>query len=172
MKKAIKRGFIPVITQFDSKNEKLNKHVKKIRKCNSGATMIFLKDHLTWSVGTSQGKGTEIHLLDSLFNRFSKTVKIDIEAKFIPEYQTQNVMGVVKGTKFPDSLIIFCGHYDHLGKMGESTFYGANDNASGIAMLIDMATYFASNPQKYSVAFLKDLQGNNHRLQQDQKQHH
>jgi hypothetical protein len=154
VKIAIKRGYVPVISQYDSKNEKVVEHIKEIRKCNSNATLIFLKDHLTWSVGTSQSKGTEIQLLDSLFNRFSKSVKIDIEAKFISDYESQNVMGVVKGTEYPDSLIIFCGHYDHLGKMGESTFYGANDNASGIAMLIDMASYFASNPQKYSVAFI------------------
>ena len=60
----------------------------------------------------------------------------------------------MEGLEAPDSFIIFCGHYDHLGKMGEATFYGANDNASGIAMLLDMASYFTKNPQKYSIAFI------------------
>ena len=154
VKKAVKRGYVPVICQYNAKDEKLSKHIKNIRKCNAEATLIFLKDHLTWGVGTSQSKGTEIHLIDSLFDRFSKSVSLNIEAKFIQNYESQNVMGIVKGTKYPDSLIIFCGHYDHLGKMGESTFYGANDNASGIAMLLDMASYFAMNPQKYSIAFV------------------
>ncbi|MDB9883227.1 M28 family metallopeptidase, partial [Bacteroidia bacterium] len=36
----------------------------------------------------------------------------------------------------------------------EATFYGANDNASGIAMLLDMASYFVKHPQNYSIAFI------------------
>ena len=38
--------------------------------------------------------------------------------------------------------------------MGEAIFYGANDNASGIAILIDMASYFKNNPQQYSIVFV------------------
>ena len=50
---------------------------------------------------------------------------------------------------------MLCGHYDHLGGMGREVYFpGANDNASGIAMMLDMVHYFKANPPKYSVAFI------------------
>ena len=154
VKKAVKKGFVPVICNFDHKYNKLAKNVEKIRECNEEAILVFLKDKLTWSVSRHQAKRTEIWLLDSVFDKFAKDMSITVEAKFKENYNSQNVIGYVEGTEAPDSFIIFCGHYDHLGKMGEATFYGANDNASGIAMLLDMASYFVINPQKYSVAFI------------------
>jgi hypothetical protein len=154
VKKAVKKGMIPVIPLFDQKNEKHKKAVEEIEQCSKLDVIIYLTKKLTWGVGRNQSKTTEIQLIDSVFDKFAKEIDIDIEANLVHNYKTQNVMGFVPGTRYKDSLIIFCGHYDHLGKMGDATFYGANDNASGIAMLLDMAKYFASNPQKYSVAFI------------------
>ena len=79
---------------------------------------------------------------------------INITSIFVSSYESNNVVGYVEGIEYPDSFIILCGHYDHLGKMGDAIFYGANDNASGIAMLLDLASYFSEHPQKYSVAFI------------------
>ena len=39
--------------------------------------------------------------------------------------------------------------------MGANTYFpGANDNASGVAMLLDMATYYAQSPPKKSVLLI------------------
>ena len=154
VKKAIKKGFLPVIGKYDRNNKKIVANIEEIKKCNAKSTLAFLKDNLTWSVSRTQDKGCEIWFLDSTFNKFSEEVYFNIEAKFIEKYKSQNVVGMVKGTEVPDSFIIFCGHYDHLGMMGDAIYYGANDNASGIAMLLDMANYFKANPQKYSVVFI------------------
>lgn len=154
VKKAVKRGYIPVIASFDMKDKATAMKVEMIKKSNQGETLLFLKDHLTWSVARNQTKGAEIWLLDTLFDRYAKRIKVEIEARFIESYTSQNVAGYVKGTEFPDSVVIFCGHYDHLGQMGNAIFYGANDNASGISMLLDMADYFSRNPQKYTIAFI------------------
>ena len=154
VKKAVKRGYIPVISSYNAKDETTAKNIALIQKCTGNATMVFLKESLTWSVGREQTKNGEIWLLESSFDRMAKTLTVEIQSEFIKDYTTQNVYGYVEGTEFPDSIIIFCGHYDHLGKMGDATFYGANDNASGISMLIDMAGYFAKNPQRYTVAFI------------------
>lgn len=154
IKRAVKRGYIPVISNYDAKDEVTANNIAEIRKCAGNATMVFLKENLTWSVGRGQTKNGEIWLLESSFDRMAKTMSIDIESNLIKDYPTQNVYGYVEGTQYPDSIIIFCGHYDHLGKMGDATFYGANDNASGISILIDMAAYFAEHPQKYSIVFI------------------
>jgi hypothetical protein len=67
--------------------------------------------------------------------------------------QGKNVVGWVKGTKYPDKFIVVSGHYDHLGKRGNNTFYGADDNASGAACVVALAKYFKKNPLPYSVVF-------------------
>ena len=152
--KAIKRGYVPVISSFDKKDLVLKKTISEIQKLSDKGPIIFLKDKLSWSVSTTQSKGVEIWMLDSVFNRFSKDIHINITSIFVSSYESNNVVGYVEGIEYPDSFIILCGHYDHLGKMGDAIFYGANDNASGIAMLLDLASYFSEHPQKYSVAFI------------------
>jgi len=152
--KAIKRGYVPVISDFDKKDQALKKTISEIQKLSDKGPIIFLKDKLSWSVSTTQSKGVEIWMLDSVFNQFSKDIHINITSIFVSSYESNNVVGYVEGIEYPDSFIILCGHYDHLGKMGDAIFYGANDNASGIAMLLDLASYFSEHPQKYSVAFI------------------
>ncbi|MGB1037907.1 MAG: M28 family metallopeptidase [Bacteroidia bacterium] len=154
VKKALRKGFLPVISTYDSKDKVAAENIQKIKECNNGKTLVYLKDHLTWSVARNQVKGADIWLLTSSFDKFSKIIEINIESELIRDYTSQNVLGYVKGTEYPDSVVIFCGHYDHLGMMGRAVFHGANDNASGIAMLLDMADYFVNNPQKYSIAFI------------------
>jgi len=68
---------------------------------------------------------------------------------------TQNVVAVLPGKSVPDSLIILTAHYDHLGSIGDSIYFpGANDNASGVAMLLALARYFREHPLRYSILFI------------------
>ncbi len=154
VKSAIKKGFIPVLCSYEATNKVLAENAAKIKKSLSGAVFIQLKSSLTWSVATSQSKNTEIELLDSMFDRYSSEISVSIKAVFMNDYVSQNVIGYVPGLEKPDSFIILCAHYDHLGKMGNVTFYGANDNASGIATMLDLATYFVNHPQRYSILFI------------------
>jgi hypothetical protein len=64
-----------------------------------------------------------------------------------------NVIGFVKGNTRPDSFIVISAHYDHLGKVGDSIYYGASDNASGVACVLAMASYFNKHPQRCSLVF-------------------
>lgn len=85
------------------------------------------------------------------------SVDVNIDAKFIKNYKSQNVLGYVKGSQYPDSFIVFTAHYDHLGCMGKNVYFpGANDNASGVAMLLNLARYYAQpeNKPKCSVLFI------------------
>jgi Zn-dependent M28 family amino/carboxypeptidase len=70
-----------------------------------------------------------------------------------------NVAGIVPGTdpKLKDEVVIYTGHWDHLGKQGEgkdTIFNGAVDNASGIAGLLAMAQEAVKAPAKRSQMFL------------------
>lgn len=53
-----------------------------------------------------------------------------------------NVIGYFEGTDLRDEVVIICGHYDHLGKRGNNIYYGADDNASGTAAVMELARLF------------------------------
>lgn len=121
----------------------------------SSSLQVSLKDKLTWSVATEVGEVTTIQLNKKNFTAIPKKISVDIENKFIPNFEAANVCGLVKGTKFPDSILIITAHYDHLGGMGAATYFpGANDNAAGVATLLSLAKYYAAHPQPYSIGFI------------------
>lgn len=116
---------------------------------------VLLKDKLTWSVASEIAAQTSVQINTNSFKETPKTIRINIENKFIPDFKASNVVGIVKGTKYPDSVLMITAHYDHLGGMGAKTYFpGANDNAAGVATLLSLAKYYVANPQPYSIAFI------------------
>lgn len=73
-----------------------------------------------------------------------------------PNTEICNIIGYIPGKVYPDSFIVIGAHYDHLGKIADKHFPGANDNASGVAMLLDLAREFAKSDIKpdYSLIFI------------------
>lgn len=57
--------------------------------------------------------------------------------------ETKNVVGLLPGSERPDEYLVVTAHYDHFGVGepvdGDSIYNGAYDDASGAALLIDMA---------------------------------
>lgn len=108
----------------------------------------------TWSVSNEQLKFPLIQIQDSVF-RFNETITIDIQAQLLKNYSSRNVFGYLPAKKKCKKTIVYSAHYDHLGRMGTNTYFpGANDNASGTAMLISMAKYFKENPADYNILFI------------------
>jgi hypothetical protein len=54
-----------------------------------------------------------------------------------------NVVGYVRGKNHPERFIVVTAHYDHLGVRGGRIYNGADDNASGVAALLQLAAHFA-----------------------------
>jgi hypothetical protein len=66
----------------------------------------------------------------------------------------KNVIGWVKGTTNPEKYIVITAHYDHLGKsINGAIYYGADDNASGVACMLALVKLFKQNPHPYSLIF-------------------
>ena len=95
-----------------------------------------------------------LQLKGNIIDKKIKHLALEIKSEFISSYESQNVWGIVEGTKYKDSCFVFIAHYDHLGKVGDVHFPGANDNASGVAVLLDLAKYYAKNPAEHSVVFI------------------
>lgn len=118
------------------------------------AGIIEVVTKLMWSVATRQDMFPSFQIRPGHISPSSKLIKVDVFSQ-ISTHQTQNVAGFIKGLEKPDSFIVFTAHYDHLGMIGKSVYFpGANDNASGVAMLLDLASYYATHKPKYSVAFI------------------
>lgn len=118
-------------------------------------------------------------LLREADNPTSTTFGLQIQSQLtariattIGEAASANVIGVVRGTdpQLRDEHLVVSAHLDHLGlstRAGatDTVNNGAQDNASGIAVLIEMARALAQTPPKRSVAFValtgeeKGLQG-------------
>jgi aminopeptidase YwaD len=117
--------------------------------------MVSLENKLTWSVADRAEDYTSIILNKKSFAEKPSSISVAIENKFNKNFSATNVCGLVKGTDRPDSVLVITAHYDHLGGMGSETFFpGANDDASGVALLLALAKHYAKNPARYSVAFI------------------
>lgn len=68
----------------------------------------------------------------------------------------ENIGACVRGTDpvLREEWIILNAHYDHLGVINGEIYPGADDNASGVAMLLEVARQVAASPLKRSVAFV------------------
>ncbi len=89
----------------------------------------------------------------SLMSDKPKKIKVRVDNRFAA-HPTQNVVAYVEGTRCKDSLVVFMGHYDHVGQVGKVVYPGAHDNASGAAAVLDLARHFAARPADYTTVFL------------------
>lgn len=84
-----------------------------------------------------------------------EAVRIQVPWTLIAERKDQitkgyNVLGYIEGSDpvKKEELVVLTAHFDHLGRRGDDIFYGADDNGSGTATLLDVARSFALARQK------------------------
>jgi aminopeptidase YwaD len=127
-----------------------------LKQLYSAAAIIELQDgKLTMSI-TDQSFGTPVfEVLTRVFSKDTKTISFDIDTKIEAKHIARNVIGMIEGSEKLDSFIVISAHYDHLGTLGKGTYFpGANDNASGVSMLLELAHYYALHKPKYSMLFI------------------
>ena len=108
--------------------------------------------NLQWSISDFLSPFPVVKVKDNFkLGSFSK-LEIDCKNKFQKALQTQNVIGYLNGNR--KKTIIISAHYDHLGMMGDVKFPGANDNASGVSLLLNLANYYSKIPPKYNIVFI------------------
>ena len=125
--------------------------------------LLVLHLKLTASLADSQSPQPVLHLLEECWplnaagQLSAQRIRLEVDAEFLRNYPTQNIAAVIRGTIQPDSFLVISAHYDHLGMMGKTAYFpGANDNASGVALLLELAAHYArpENRPAYSIAFL------------------
>ncbi len=75
------------------------------------------------------------------------TVRVEGDERLVV---SRNVVGIIRGADptLRGEAIVMGAHMDHLGRSGEAMYPGADDNASGVAALIEIAKAFAASPSK------------------------
>ena len=70
------------------------------------------------------------------------TLNVDVERRI---HATQNVIGLVEGSDAArkNEVVVVGAHYDHDGEAFGQIWYGADDNGSGTAALLELAEAFA-----------------------------
>ncbi len=63
-----------------------------------------------------------------------------------------NLIGYIAGKN--DKVIVISAHYDHLGTIGTQTYFGADDNASGVSALLAFAEYFTKHKPENTLLFI------------------
>ena len=116
---------------------------------------LAVKKKLTYSVANKVNNACELDMLPLTVLRDTNTVEIKMKNKFVKHFISKNIGCMIKGTGKSDSCLVFTAHYDHLGGLGKSCYFpGANDNASGVSMVLSFLNYYVSHPSKYSCVFV------------------
>lgn len=134
--------------------DQLVSYIKYSPDISLSAVIILTDQKLSWSPSAQQATKASFTVNRKLDLKNISKVKMDVDAT-LSTYQTQNLTAYIPGSQEPDSFLVVLAHYDHLGMMGKETYFpGANDNASGIAMLLNLARYYKDHPNKYTMVFI------------------
>lgn len=134
---------------------------------------------ITWSVADDQSAIPAFVIKNDIWQQYrAATASVDISAQLNPTHHAHNVWldlpalpAATAGTA-SDSILYITAHYDHLGQFGSATYYGANDNASGVAMALLLAESIRKNPLRHRVRIVffaaeeAGLIGSTHYVQQ------
>lgn len=58
--------------------------------------------------------------------------------------RARNVAGIIRSTIPSDEYVIITAHYDHIGKINGKVYNGADNNASGVTALLNLADMFGT----------------------------
>ncbi|GAB2964141.1 hypothetical protein GCM10027048_36860 [Hymenobacter coalescens] len=152
------QGHVLVLRQRDAERLRTLPSMFAQHVATAPVRITLVPGKLTASLAAQQAGQVQLQVLAHRWpTEALGRVSVRVDAQLRQAYPTQNVVGFLPGTAQPDSFLVFSAHYDHLGRMGRRAYFpGANDNASGTALLLELAAHYAepANRPRYSVAFL------------------
>ena len=152
---------------------------------NSG--IIALQARRSTCAKVFPAKGTSLFVAEQEIDKTQKpksfflvntSVNLSVDLVF-QESITQNIIGIVEGSdpRLRNEYVVVGAHYDHIGMGDENSLaattepmihFGADDNASGTAGVLELAQAFKRKPAKRSIVFMtfsgeeKGLLGSKH----------
>jgi hypothetical protein len=112
----------------------------------------LVNSKFTWSVQAKANEHLYVQMKKNIFDSLyvdQQNIKIHLHNNHLIDYESNNIVGHIPAKKKAKGTIMLTAHYDHLGRMGTATYFpGANDNASGVAMLLQLGEMIKSRPLK------------------------
>jgi len=132
---------------------------------------IYASDDMEGRMTGSEGQKKAANYLRDFYKKQGIAAPEGFENYFQPipaEYfsrsrdpkPSENVVAFIKGSEFPDEIIVLSAHLDHVGKDKDGNVYnGADDDGSGTVAMLEMAQAFQQavkdgNGPKRSILFL------------------
>lgn len=106
------------------------------------AARAFVADRFK-SAGLQPASGNYVH-------PFKYTRKT---ASGMQEGEGANLQGICPGTDPKLPYFVVTAHYDHLGIREGQIYPGADDNASGVSVLLELAAFCQKSPFRHSILF-------------------
>ncbi|MDI9858348.1 M28 family metallopeptidase [Flectobacillus roseus] len=119
------------------------------------AEKLFAKSGKTFASAVESTKAGKAESFDL---NIQATIKVNTQFTSVAG---SNLVGMIEGSdpKLKDEYIVYTAHLDHFGigapVKGDSIYNGAHDNASGVAILLEIAQTFKNLPEapKRSIVF-------------------
>lgn len=119
------------------------------------AEKLFAKSGKTFASAVESTKAGKAESFDL---NIQATIKVNTQFTSVAG---SNLVGIIEGSdpKLKDEYIVYTAHLDHFGigapVKGDSIYNGAHDNASGVAILLEIAQTFKNLPEapKRSIVF-------------------
>ena len=108
---------------------------------------ISISDEVASALLGRTAKVAFADLKDVNKGNYVSELKLNI-TKTTETLESSNVIGLIPGTDKKDEYVFVTGHYDHLGKVGDVIWYGADDDGSGTVSVMQMAEAFAAAAKK------------------------
>lgn len=119
--------------------------------------MVVATDHLVYGLSKANAPIPVFEIATASLHGDASMISFELESSPNTLVETRNVLGYLPANSKSkvDSLVLVGAHYDHQGALGEDSFFpGANDNASGVAMLLDIAEHFVERRRSKDVLFV------------------
>jgi len=122
-----------------------------IVRADKGASTVPLQGWITRDVAATLFKSAGLDFDDLKkkallqdFRPIPLKIRASVELKnTLHRVDSKNVIGVLEGSEKPDEYVVFTAHWDHLGigepQNGDKIYNGAVDNASGVALMMEIA---------------------------------
>jgi hypothetical protein len=177
VKAAKEQGALAIIYVSQPNDRNPQKPIGSVMHGKGKQSEDFPQIHVSLEVAQRlfQGSGHTLKELQTTIDQKRQPYPVELEsqanimvdARYEPKKHSMNVVGLLEGDSLSKEYLVLGAHLDHVGaQAGEVIFPGANDNASGVASLMEVAEAMAMQDEKPArsvlfVAFSAEEQGLN-----------
>jgi len=139
---AVALSFDPAIAQTTTRTnpDSLRRHIQR------------LQDFQTRYAYTDSCRAAEKYVFDQFTSLGLDSVAYDT---IVSEgVAIRNVIGTLRGSVDPEALVILCAHVDAISATPNLCAPGAEDNASGVAVVLEAARLLHAYKPKYTIRFI------------------